>query len=170
MKKIVLLIGVSALLVACSDDEQAAITPTDDIKRYIEQISLDEVTVEAASINATQLQIDQQGDRTTHDLPTDEFFVSIAPYVTTTHPCTDHSLTGCQGELANEQFDVLIVDEDGNVLVDDQIATMNNGFMDLWLPREKTMIITITQGDKVAQGVMSTFAEDGTCITTLQLR
>src|SRR5699024_4018621 len=75
---------------------------------------------------------------TTYDLPEDEFFVSIAPFVETTHPCTNHSLTGCQGELVEKEFDVYIQDEDGNVVVDETMTSFENGFIDFWLPCDKT--------------------------------
>src|SRR5699024_11690022 len=60
----------------------------------------------------------------------DEFFVSIAPFVETTHPCTNHSLTGCQGELVEKEFDVYIEDEEGNVVVDETMTSLKNGFID----------------------------------------
>ena len=50
------------------------------------------------------------GKKLLYDLPKNEFFVSIAPYVNQTHPCTDHSLTSCQGEMIEKEFDVYIED------------------------------------------------------------
>src|SRR5690625_7008855 len=74
------------------------------------------------SITSEELIVTDSNDKeTTYDLPEDEFFVSIAPFVETTHPCTNHSLTGCQGELVEKEFDVYIEDEEGNVVVDETI-------------------------------------------------
>ena len=58
------------------------------------------------------------------------------------------SLTGCQGELVNEEFDVYIEDTEGNVIIDQTMKTESNGFIDLWLPREKSYKVTIAYGEK----------------------
>lgn len=86
-----------------------------------------------------------------------------------THPCAIHSLTGCQGELVNEEFDVYIEDLEGNVIVDEKIKSHSNGFIDLWLPRDKTYRITIANDGKEVKSEISSFENDNTCITTLQL-
>src|SRR5699024_10618850 len=97
------------------------------------------------------------------------FFVSIAPYINETHPCKDHSLTGCQGELVEEEFEIYIQDTEGNIMVDDSWKTEANGFIDLWLPRDTTYQITINHNGKKVESEFSTFENDGTCITTMQL-
>jgi len=78
-------------------------------------------------------------------------------------------LTGCQGELVEEEFDVLIEDEDGNVILDEKVTSQANGFIDLWLPRDRTYQVTINKEGKVAEQKLSTFKGDDTCITTMQL-
>jgi len=78
-------------------------------------------------------------------------------------------LTGCQGELVEEEFDVLIEDEDGNVVLEDTLMSQTNGFIDLWLPRDKTYQVTIMQEGKTAELELSTFEGDDTCIATMQL-
>ena len=98
-----------------------------------------------------------------------EFFVSIAPYVKETHPCEIHSLTGCQGELVNKEFNVYIQDEDGKVIIDETMTSLENGFIDIWLPREKTYQVRINYGEKTSETTISTFKDDNTCITTMQL-
>src|SRR5699024_12737489 len=105
-----------------------------------------------------------------HDaLPIYEFFVSIAPFFKETQHCKDHSLTGCQGELVQESFDVTIEDETGNIVLEDTIQTEKNGFFDLWLPRDQTYNIKMEHDGKNVDAAFSTFEEDGTCITTIQL-
>lgn len=79
-------------------------------------------------------------------------------------------MTGCQGELSEEEFDVYIEDEDGNVIIDEKMTTLANGFIDLWLPREKTYLVTITYDDKSVTSELATFEQDPTCITTMQLQ
>src|SRR5699024_4262682 len=81
-------------------------------------------------------------------LPEDEFFVSIAPFLNETHPCDIHSLTGCQGELVNEDLEVQIENSSGEVILDEKQQTEANGFIDLWLPRDDTFNVTITQDGK----------------------
>ncbi|SEN93613.1 hypothetical protein SAMN05192533_12830 [Mesobacillus persicus] len=71
--------------------------------------------------------------------------------------------------MVEEEFDVLIEDEEGNVIVDETLTSLANGFIDLWLPRDKNYQVTITQDGKSAELEMSTFEGDDTCITTMQL-
>lgn len=82
----------------------------------------------------------------------------------------NHSLTGCQGELVEKEFDVYIEDTDGNVIIDEKVKSQVNGFIDFWLPRDKTYRITIAQDGKIVESEFSTFENDGTCITTMQLK
>jgi hypothetical protein len=78
-------------------------------------------------------------------------------------------LTGCQGELVEEEFDVYIEDTEGNVILEEKMKSQTNGFFDLWLPRDKTYQIKIKHDGKVSESEISTFENDGTCITTMQL-
>jgi len=78
-------------------------------------------------------------------------------------------LTGCQGELVEEKFDVLIEDEDGNIVIDETLTSQANGFIDFWLPRDRTYQVTIKQEGKTAELELSTFEGDDTCIATMQL-
>ncbi|WP_249872172.1 CueP family metal-binding protein [Oceanobacillus saliphilus] len=143
---------------------------TQDIKQLVSDYSLGNLTAEAASIDSEQLIVtESDSNELTYDLPQDEFFVSIAPFVEQTHPCAIHSLTSCQGEMVEEEFNVYIEDTEGNVMVDETMKTMANGFIDLWLPRDETYNVTITQDGKSAESVISTFEGDNTCITTIQL-
>lgn len=122
-----------------------------------------------ASITSHELIVNDNGEETRYDLPEDEFFVSIAPFVEYTHECAIHSLTGCQGELVEKEFDVLIQDEDGKVVVDETITSLRNGFIDLWLPRDKNYDVKIEYDDKTVESAISTFEGDNTCITTMHL-
>ncbi|WP_277749484.1 CueP family metal-binding protein [Oceanobacillus halophilus] len=141
-----------------------------DIKQLVNDYSIGNVTAEAASITSDELIVtDSDENQTTYDLPEDEFFVSIASFIETTHPCANHSLTGCQGELVEQEFHVYIEDTEGNVILDQPMETQANGFFDLWLERDKTYNIAITQDGKKAESQFSTFEGDNTCITTIQL-
>lgn len=78
-------------------------------------------------------------------------------------------MTGCQGELVNEEFEVYIEDKEGNVVVDQQLKTQSNGFIDLWLPRDKEYHVELEYEGKKVEAELSTFENDDTCITTMQL-
>lgn len=78
-------------------------------------------------------------------------------------------MTGCQGELIGQEFQVLIKDDDGNVVVDKEMKSQQNGFIDLWLPRDKKLHVTISNDGKTAESELSTYEGDNTCVTTMQL-
>ncbi len=69
-----------------------------------------------------------------------------------------------------KEFDVYIEDVENNVILDETLKSQSNGFIDLWLPRDKTYQITITHDGKKVESEFSTFENDGTCITTMQLK
>ncbi|GBK66781.1 hypothetical protein DJ90_2827 [Paenibacillus macerans] len=155
-----------------SAEKEAATVRLDaqSLKQLVHDYSADNLQAQSASITARQLVVTDEGKGSTaYELPEDEFFVSIAPYLEQTHPCEIHSLTSCQGELADQEFDVSIADLEGNTILDQKMKSQANGFIDLWLPRDKTYRITVGHDGKTAESEISTFDSDNTCITTLQL-
>jgi hypothetical protein len=70
--------------------------------------------------------------------------------------------------MVQEDFDVLIEDTEGNAFVDKKITSQKNGFIDLWLPRDKNYKITISHNGKKVESEFSTFENDGTCLTNMQ--
>lgn len=141
-----------------------------DIKQLVHDYSVGNIKDQSASITSKELIVSEGNvKKLTYDLPKDEFFLSIAPFKEETHPCAIHSLTGCQGELIEEEFNVYIEDMKGNVILDQTMKSQSNGFIDLWLPRDTTYRITIDQDGKKAESEISTFEKDNTCITTMQL-
>lgn len=87
-----------------------------------------------------------------------------------THPCATHSLTGCQGEMKDEEFSVTVHDSEGNVIMENAaMQSQSNGFIDLWLPRDKTYRISVNHEGKRAETEFSTYENNDTCITTMQL-
>ena len=174
MKKgLLAVIGLLLILIvaACSESESTSNEKEpQDIKKMVQDYSVGDSDDVSASITSEELIVTDSDDKeTTYDLPEDEFFVSIAPFVETTHPCTNHSLTGCQGELVEKEFDVYIEDEEGNVVVDETMTSLKNGFIDFWLPRDKSYNVKIQYDGKTAESEISTFKGDNTCITTMQL-
>ncbi|NUU64387.1 CueP family metal-binding protein [Paenibacillus agri] len=144
---------------------------TADIKQMVQELSTRKVTATSASINSKQLIVTgEDAKEVAYDLPDNEFFLSIAPYIEQTHPCAIHSLTGCQGELTDQEFNVTINDSEGNSVIEKTaMKSQSNGFIDLWLPRDKSYHIIVEREGKTAESVISTFENDNTCVTTLQL-
>jgi hypothetical protein len=103
-------------------------------------------------------------------LPADRMLVSIAPYITRTHPCRVHFMSGCQGELVLTPVQVVATNQEGQVVFRGTVRTLENGFLDLWLPRNQTFQIRLEARGRSVSGQISTFNNSDTCITTLQLR
>ena len=173
MRKMTILIFVISglILSACSAGEEAADmeTPT-DIEQFVHEYSTGTFEDVSASITSNELIVTYTNNKEEiYELPADKFFLSIAPFEEVTHPCFDHSLTGCQGEMVNESFAVEIIDSEGDMIVNETMETMDNGFIDLWLPRNDDYEVKISHEDKTAEQTLSTYEGDGTCVTTMQL-
>ncbi len=175
IKMLIVTLFAALFLVACNgestkEEGSAKVSEPENIKELVQDYSVRNLEAKSASISSEKLIVtENDGKEVIYELPKDEFFVSIAPFINQTHPCEIHSLTSCQGELVNEQFDVYIEDSNGNVVLDETLQTQMNGFIDLWLPRNDTYSITIEHEGKKVESEFSTFANDGTCITTMQL-
>lgn len=122
-----------------------------------------------ASVRADQLVLADGEQEIAVPLGEDRFYLSVAPYVDQTHECYYHSLTTCRGELDNEDIGVRIIDETGEVLVDEHVTTFDNGFVGFWLPRDVEGTIEVTHDGLTGQSNFSTSKEGATCLTTLQL-
>jgi hypothetical protein len=102
-------------------------------------------------------------------LPEDSMMIALAPYINKTHSCETHYVSGCQGELVDVSVKVLALQDDGTVLIDQTMKTMANGFIELWLPRNKNISLTLESMNRKTEGVLTTFSDSNTCITTFQL-
>lgn len=161
----------SLLLAGCEKTEEKVEAPDVPIEDLVYQLSADELNAQYATITSEKLTIiDEKGKETIYDITDEPFFVSIAPYVNKTHTCAVHNLIGCQGEMPNQEFHVQIKDEKGNLVLDETKQSFSNGFIDLWLPRDQKLSVTITQKEKTGTATIGTFKEDKTCITTIQLQ
>lgn len=123
----------------------------------------------AASVREDVVLVGDEDAEVEVALPDGESYVSIAPYVESTHDCYYHSLATCQGELADQPVTVTITDDAGEVLVDEATTTEANGFVGFWLPEDVTGTITVEHADGVGSVPFSTADGSPTCITTLQL-
>ncbi|MEL7645574.1 MAG: CueP family metal-binding protein [Anaerolineaceae bacterium] len=128
--------------------------------------SLEDPSGLSASITGTELVLRDSKDSVSLALPEDAFYLSFAPYENSTHPCAIHSLSSCRGELVNATVHARLTDKDGNVIVDQELTTMDNGFVGLWLPRDIEGTLEVQYNNKTATAQISTFANSDTCLTT----
>ena len=123
-----------------------------------------------ASVRADELLLSSDDQEVVVDLPDNQTYVSIAPYLTSTHDCFYHSLTTCLGELDNEDIQVTITDEaTGEVLVDEATTTFDNGFIGFWLPDDATGLIEVSYQGRTGTAEFSTADDGATCVTDLHL-
>lgn len=118
---------------------------------------------------AVQFQFDG-GKTASVNLPKDKMVVAIAPYINHTHPCKTHYMSSCQGELVGVAVKVLVKTTNGQHVLSRTVKTLENGFFELWLPREKNLMFSVEVQGKTAVGPISTFATSDTCVTTFRLQ
>ena len=79
-------------------------------------------------------------------------------------------MSSCQGELPSTDFFVKAVDQKGQVLFNNTITTLRNGFFELWLPRDRMVQLSIRGMNRSVNGMIATFDDSKTCVTTFQLK
>jgi len=130
---IILLAIMTLFLSACSATKNVNTNDSveeSDIRKLVYNYSVGNIKGEKASITSNELIITKSdGKQEVIDISNEDFFVSIAPYIKETHPCQNHSLTSCQGEMPNTEFYVYIEDFKGNVIVDETKKSFANGFI-----------------------------------------
>lgn len=122
-----------------------------------------------SSITATELIIFTNEFTYRFDIPDYLFYLSIAPYINQTHPCSTHSLVTCRGELKNTKFNVVVKDDLENIIFEQEVTTGSNGFAGIWLPRNITGTIVVEYDNFSATSKIETFNQSKTCLTTLKL-
>lgn len=139
-----------------------------DVKAIVKELdsTIDEPKELSSSINGNFLTLQNGESKVELKVPNDSFYLSFAPYENSTHPCGFHSLSGCRSELVNVVVHVLITDSQGKVITDEDMETMDNGFIGVWLPRNMNLNLAVTYNGKSASAPISTFAESETCLTT----
>ncbi|MEI7268640.1 copper-binding periplasmic metallochaperone CueP [Pectobacterium versatile] len=135
----------------------------------IDQSPQDRPLPYSASITSKELKLSDGQQQYSYPLG-NKFYLSFAPYIQQTHPCFNHSLSGCQGELANTAFDVKITDKAGNVIVQKTLNSHQNGFVGVWLPRNIEGTINVTYQGRVASSPFATYDDSQTCMTALPLK
>jgi hypothetical protein len=97
------------------------------------------------------------------------FYVAVAPYITTTHPCTYHVKGSCQAELKNALFRFWLRSTDGTVNRAGLVRAGGDGFVEWWLPHNKEYVVTFAYEGKRGTGIFTSYPKAPTCITTIQL-
>lgn len=72
--------------------------------------------------------------------------------------------------MALKSFEVKGVDQNGEIVIDKTVKTLRNGFMELWLPRERLISLSIKHLGLIVNGFIATFDDSSTCVTTFQLK
>jgi hypothetical protein len=175
MNKVALVIVallLSIMLSACASKDLADVGLEGlTAKEIITGIADGSISVDGfgATVYDDELIVVTDNKSTSVVMPEDEFYLSVAPYIEFTHDCLYHSVTGCRGELKNEEFYVEFIDKDGNIIISEYMMSMSNGFIDLWLPRNIEGTLTITKEGLFTSKEISTYSGDPTCETTMQL-
>jgi len=97
------------------------------------------------------------------------FYVAVAPYVTTTHPCTYHAKGSCQAELKSAALRFWLRSTDGTVNRAGTVRAGGDGFVEWWLPHNKEYVVTFQYEGKRGTGSFVSYPKSATCITTIQL-
>ena len=176
MKKIIMFVAVLIVtftLSACSSNNDLASVGLEGMngKEILMGVADGSIEVDGfgLSVYDDELVVILDDTRVSIDMPEEEFYLSVAPFIESTHECAFHSATGCRGELKQEEFFVEFIDSDGNTIVSENMMSMSNGFIDLWLPRNIEGTLTITQGELSTSKLISTESGEPTCETTMKL-
>jgi hypothetical protein len=139
-----------------------------EIKEVVNNLDqrIDEPTNVGARITGDKLFLYDNEKEFSVDLPTDSFFVSIAPYINEVHPCTIHNLVSCRGEIFNQTMHIRIVDENNQIIIDEDRTTQENGFIGIWLPKGISATLKVEYDGLSVEYPIATFSESDTCITT----
>src|SRR5699024_649152 len=150
-------------------DLPAGLTGEEILDRLDRLGGADRPTDLMASVQAGELVLSDGVDEAAVPLAEEEFYLAFAPFVAQTPDCHFHSLTTCQGELVEEDLEVRIVTDDGEVRVDEDVTTFANGFAGYSLPRDIEATLEVAHDDLIGTIDIATAADSPTCLTTLQL-
>lgn len=177
MKKSISFIILTIILLSCSEstdtnfNDEYTLLQNSGIKESISLLNqwrIDNSKI-TSYITPKVLVVEFPDGRTiTKNLPDNEMFIAIAPYLTRTHSCTNHYISKCDAELKNKEFYVEIYSNNEKIITT-TYKSLNNGFIELWLPRNKTIKIEIKYSNKKAEETFLTDDNCRTCFTTFFL-
>ncbi|MFH1052635.1 MAG: CueP family metal-binding protein [bacterium] len=121
-------------------------------------------------VTTEELVVEFPDGREVHkNLPDNEMYIAIAPYVNFTHSCSTHYISTCKAELSNKVLQVIATGANENIIINDKYTAMDNGFIELWLPRNRTININIIYGSLSSSETIITNKDSRTCLTTFKL-
>lgn len=170
-------IGLSAVLIIASFTAKAKEITVEEFQKLSPKQAIELAQswhrkgIASVAVTPTEIQASLPGGKQASIALGDEFYVSVAPYVKRTHECDYHVPTGCTGEMIDAKMHLKITDEKtGEVIKDEDVQIQQDGFLDLWLPRNKKFIVEFTYKGKKAKEVLGTSEKDRTCVTTMKLK
>ena len=136
-------------------------------ERIISDINKGKNTEYTLFATSNLLTLKKGNSKMQYTMPKEKFYLAVAPYINNTHSCSIHYLSGCISEMKNKTFNVTVTAKNGNIIYNNEVHTLENGFFELWLPRDLTAatIQVEYQGRKAATKI-STQNGDPTCLTT----
>lgn len=151
-------------------DELAALD-AEELIAALERAPLDERREDLmASVQPDRVVLTTANGQAEIPIPEGQHYLSIAPFVTSTHECYYHSLTTCTGELGGAEIALRIVDDQtGEVYIDQTAPLEDNGFTGVWLPTDITATVTVTSDHGTGHTQIATGDDALTCLTSLQL-
>lgn len=154
---------------AFMEENQLSFDSNEELVEYLEY-STDKASQLNAQIFPRKIVFKDNKKSVEWPLNDDLFYLSFAPYLDQTHPCTFHVPTGCQGELPKRKFDVKITNNDtGEIIYDSEVETATNGFAGVWIPRNIDGTLEVSYYGQKAIEIFQTTDESPTCLTTLKL-
>lgn len=170
----VIVVGVVGVLLYNSWQEKALLKKYDLEKssavEIVEKLGEQEFGALNATVSRDYVTINDGEKSAKVKIPENKFFLAFAPYINQSEPCTEYNLETSIGELANQTFQVIITKSNGEVLVDQEMVSNENGFITLWLDKELEANLLIKYNDLTAKAFVTTFKDSNTCITSpLQL-
>lgn len=140
-----------------------------EVRDLIERLEENDYTGEVkSSITDQEVRLIIEDYEYKFSLPEDMLYISFAPYTSLTHECYTHSLTGCQGEMVNEEIYVIIYDEEDNILSEGFYNTGEDGFIGLFLNSNEQYRILVSS-NFLASEFMVDGSLDQTCFTEVEL-
>lgn len=142
----------------------------EEIVQYLER-KTDEPADFKASITGSKLTLSDESTTLEINIPKGLFYLSFAPYIEKTHPCNNHNLVTCTGELKNVIFQVVVKNpKTGQEIFNGSLKSSSKGFVGIWLPKGETFIIDVQYQDFSSISKIQTFYNSNTCLTTLELK
>jgi hypothetical protein len=122
-----------------------------------------------ASISDQSIYLNIDGKALEIDIESEDLYIAFAPYISTTHDCYTHSLTGCRGELIDREVTVKIYDEFDELLLEEVYNTGRDGFIGLFLTKGNYYRVEASYDGKLSSfEVIENTSQ--TCYTEVELR